>query len=335
MFKVFKTNQTLELEAGGKLEKLEIAYHSYGDMNKPVIWVCQALTGNSDVFDWWNGLFGEGFYFNPEEYYVICANVVGSCYGTTGPLNHNPATDKPYYHDFPLITVRDLVNAHEMLRKHLSIRKIYTAIGSSLGGQQVLEWAILKPDLFEYIMPIETNAKYSPWAIAFNESQKMAIKTDQTFKESHEKAGLEGMKTARSIALISYRHYEGYNSTQFEETNHKFDDFKASSYQRYQGEKIAKRFNAFSYVSLLNTLNSHNVGRNKESIEKALSQIKAKTLVIGVSSDILFPTVEQKYLVEHIPGAKYGEIDSIFGHDGFLVEAEQLTDLIRYYYAGI
>lgn len=332
MFKVYKTNQTLNLEAGEKLEKLEIAYHSYGDINKPVIWVCQALTGNSDVFDWWKGLFGKGYYFNPGEYHVICANVIGSCYGTTGPLSHNPVTEKPYYHDFPLITIRDLVDAHEILRKHLGIRKIHTAIGSSLGGQQVLEWAILKPDLFEHIIAIETNAKYSPWAIAFNESQRMAIRTDQTFKESHDKVGLEGMKTARSIALISYRNYDGYNSTQLEESNHKFDDFRASSYQRYQGEKIARRFNAFSYVSLLNSLDSHNVGRNKESIEKALSQISAKTLVIGVSSDILFPTVEQKYLAHHIPNAIYGEIDSNFGHDGFLVEAKQLTNLIHNYY---
>ena len=163
----------------------------------------------------------------------------------------------------------------------------------------------------------------------------MAIRTDQTFKESREKAGLEGMKTARSIALISYRHYEGYNSTQVEETNHKLDDFKASSYQRYQGEKIAKRFNAFSYMSLLNTLDSHNVGRNRESIEKALAKINAKTLVIGVSSDILFPTVEQKYLAKQIPDAEYGEIDSIFGHDGFLVESDQLANLINKFYATI
>ncbi|NOZ45807.1 MAG: homoserine O-acetyltransferase [Chlorobi bacterium] len=334
MFKILKTNQTLNLEAGGKLENLEIAYHTYGDIKKPVVWVCQALTGNSDVFDWWNGLFGEEFYFNPNEYFIICANVVGSCYGTTGPLSINPSTNKPYYHNFPLITIRDLVNAHEILRKHLGIEKIHTAIGSSLGGQQVLEWAIYKPELFENIIPIETNAQYSPWAIAFNESQRMAIRTDKTWKESHENAGKEGMKTARSIALLSYRHYAGYNSTQYEKTNSKYNDFKASSYQRYQGEKIAKRFNAFSYYSLLNTLDSHNVGRGRKNIETALKTIKAKTLVIGVSSDILFPTIEQKFLAKQIPNAQYKEIDSIFGHDGFLVEAIQLTNLIQNFYAS-
>lgn len=325
------------LESGKSLPELQIAYHTYGKLNAKkdnVIWVCHALTANSDVFDWWQGLFGNNNLFNPEDHFIVCANIIGSHYGSTGPLSINPNTGNPYYHHFPEITIRDIVNSHELLRKHLEIEKINTLIGGSLGGQQALEWAILKNDLFENLILLATNAQHSPWGIAFNESQRLAIKADRSWYNFSPDAGLKGLKAARSIALLSYRNYNTYTSTQKEDNDDKTENFKASSYQNYQGEKLVNRFNAYSYWHLSKAMDSHNVGRNRDGVEKALKQIKAKTLVIGISSDILFPTVEQKFLAKHIVNAKYTEIDSLYGHDGFLIETEKISNEIQKYFTN-
>ena len=197
-----------------------------------------------------------------------------------------------------------------------------------MGGQQLLEWAIEEPALFDFIFPIATNARHSAWGIAFNSSQRLAIESDSSWKERNETAGIEGMKTARSIALISYRNYNTYQQGQAEPGNDKIIDFKSESYQRYQGEKLAKRFNAFSYYFLSRAMDAHNVGRNRGSIENALQQIKAAALVIGIESDILFPLEEQQYLAKNIPGAAYLSIHSTYGHDGFLLEFEQIQRCI-------
>lgn len=198
-----------------------------------------------------------------------------------------------------------------------------------MGGQQLLEWAIEEPELFEFIFPIGTNAQHSPWGIALNASQRMCIEADETWSQKDQKAGIEGMKAARSVALISYRNYETYLATQSENEEGKTEDFKSESYQRYQGEKLAKRFNAFSYYFLSKGMDSHNVGRGRGSVPKALQKIKAKTLAVGITTDILFPTGEQKLIAEFVPGAEYKEINSLYGHDGFLLEYEQLEKIIN------
>lgn len=328
--------QPFILESGKILPQIQITYHTYGQLNPErnnVIWVCHALTANADVFDWWKGLFGKGFLFNPDEHFIICANILGSCYGTTGPLSENPETGESYYQTFPDITIRDMVAAHELLRQHLGISKINVLLGGSLGGQQALEWAIAQPDLFQHIMVVATNAFHSPWGIGFNEAQRMAIRADQTYFSNTPNGGRKGLKAARAIALLSYRTYYTYAKTQSETDLNKTDNFNASSYQNYQGEKLVNRFDAYSYVSLSQTMDSHNVGRNRGSVEKALQQIKAKTLVVGISSDILFPPSEQQFLAQHIPGAIYHEIDSFYGHDGFLIETEKLTTLLEAFLA--
>ncbi len=197
-----------------------------------------------------------------------------------------------------------------------------------MGGQQCIEWAIEEPELFEYIFPLATNAFHSAWGIAFNASQRMSIEATESWKEKRPGAGVEGMKVARSIALISYRHYETYHASQSEDSNGHLENFKPESYQRYQGEKLAKRFNAFSYYFLSKGMDSHNVGRGRESVEKALSLIKAKTLVIGITTDILFPLNEQEFLAKNIPSARLIAIDSLYGHDGFLLEFEKIQNLI-------
>lgn len=324
-------NKTFKLENGKKLRKIELAYQTYGKLNAKkdnVIWACHALTANSDVLDWWKGLFGNNDLFNPEEHFIICANVLGSHYGSTNPLSENPVTGLPYYLSFPEFTIRDLVSAHRLLAEHLGIKDIKVLIGGSLGGQQALEWAITDGSAIENLILVATNAVHSPWGIAFNESQRLAISTDRSFYAQKPNGGLKGLKTARSIALLSYRSYDAYTDTQLESVNDKTGSFRASSYQNYQGEKLCKRFNAYSYWYLSKAMDSHNVGRGRKSVTEALSTVKPNTLVIGVENDVLFPITEQEFLAKHIPDAAFHSIKSAYGHDGFLIETDILTNVI-------
>jgi homoserine O-acetyltransferase/O-succinyltransferase len=335
---LYRSTQPLKLESGRELTEYHLHYTTFGKLNPErnnVVWVCHALTGNSNPSEWWPGLFGPGKVYDPEKFFVICANMLGSCYGSTNALDKNPATAKPYFHDFPTPTNRDIVGAFIQLRKSLGFEKVHTLIGGSMGGQQALEWAIIEPEVFENLIGVSTNAHHSPWGIAFNESQRMAIVNDATFKESKPDAGLEGMKTARTIALLSYRHYLTYQRTQEEDTTEKTDDYLASSYQQYQGEKLKKRFNAYSYWRLSKAMDSHNVGRGRGSIEKALSQIKANSHFVGIRSDILFPIDEQVFLASHVGEASLDIIDSLYGHDGFLIEWEAIAASIEKFYKRV
>lgn len=325
---VYKCEQPFELESGKSLLEVEIAYTTFGTLNADksnVVWICHAFSANSDPSEWWPGMVGEGKYFDPKTYFIVCANILGSCYGTTGPLSINPATKQPYYGDFPVITIRDIVKGLDLVRVHLKIEKIYFGLGFSMGGQQLLEWVIEKQSCFENILLGATNIKHSPWGIAFNESQRLAIEADSTFGNPSSDAGKAGMMAARSIGLISYRNYQAYCKTQPEPSNDNFDDFKASSYQKYQGEKLAKRFNAYTYWILSKAMDSHNILRKRSNNPSdVLSQIKVNTMVLGINSDYLFPLTEQKVLAYNIPGSQFITIDSEFGHDGFLLEFEQI-----------
>lgn len=327
----YKYNGTFEFESGAKVQGLQIGFNTYGTLNDSkdnVVWVCHALTANSDVFDWWKGLFGAEDHFNPEEHFIVCANVLGSPYGTFNPLEINPITGQPYYLAFPEFTIRDIVKAHQLLADHLGIDQIGILLGGSLGGQQALEWSISEPERIKNLILIATNANHSPWGIAFNESQRLAITADRTFYAGTPDGGAKGLKAARSIALLSYRNYKTYGITQQEEQDTILDNFKASTYQNYQGQKLVNRFNAYSYWYLSKAMDSHHVGRGRNGVDKALSLVKARTLVVGIHSDLLFPIEEQQYLFRHIPKAAFAEIDSFYGHDGFLIETEALTKII-------
>lgn len=331
----FRYDQKFELEAGGSLSGIQLRYTTLGKLNTTrdnVIWVFHALTGSSDFTSWWGELFKEGSVYDPRHNFIICANMLGGCYGSTGPLSINPTNGNPFYHSFPTITNRDVVKAFDLLRIHLRIEKVHTLIGGSLGGQQTLEWAIVQPDVFENIIPIACNAWHSPWGIAFNEAQRLAIEADPTWKESDARAGAEGLKAARAIGMISYRHYDTFLKTQNEKSADKLDDYRAASYQQYQGQKLANRFNAFTYWILTKIMDSHHVGRGKKNAEEALKKIKARTLVVGIDSDILFPIAEQEYLAQQIPDARLESITSLYGHDGFLVEFEQLNTILNKFY---
>lgn len=319
---VLEHNEPFILESGIVLPGIHICYTTHGKLNQDssnVIWIFHALTANSDPVEWWDGLVGEGKLFDPRKYFIVCSNNLGSCYGTSGPSSANPETGEKYGQDFPLITIRDMVRVNDIVRQHLGITKIKLVTGGSTGGQMALEWAIENPDVIENLVPIATNARHSAWGIAYNEAQRMAMDNADAEK---------GLAAARAIAMLSYRSYESYVKTQTDEEE-KIDNFSASSYQNYQGLKLVKRFNPDSYYVLSKAMDSHNVGRGRGSVEQALGMIRAKTVVIGIDSDNLFPIIEQEYIAEHIPDGNIETIDSLFGHDGFLIEYDQLTEIFR------
>ena len=319
------------LELGGELPELAIAYHTYGTLNADksnVVWVCHALTANSDVKDWWPHTVEEGKFLDPADNFIICANILGSPYGTTAPLHVNPATGKPYFKDFPAYTIRDIVNAHRVLADALGIEEIDTLVGCSVGGFQAIEWAVMEPERFKKLALMATDAIATPWTIAIDETQRMCIEADATFGNPVPSAGRKGLAAARAIGLLSYRGYYGYNLTQ-KDTEELPEVHRACSYQQYQGEKLCRRFDAYSYYAILNAFDTHDVGRGRGGLENALKRIKARTIVIGLETDIVFPPSEMRQLCAKIPGAVYGEIQSPFGQDGFLVEHGQLNELLR------
>lgn len=321
------------LEAGGELEAITIAYTTQGRMSADrdnVVWVFHALTANAAPEEWWPGLVGEGKLLDPNLYYIVCANMLGSCYGSTGASNVRPSSGQPYGRDFPLISIRDMVQAHDLLREHLGIETIRLGIGGSMGGQQLLEWAVQAPKRFDNICVLATNAQHSPWGIAFNEAQRMALLADPTLYEDSPTAGHHGLAAARAVAMLSYRNYRTYDLTQREQEGvEKIDDFRASSYQRYQGHKLVKRFKPVEYLTLSWAMDSHNLGRGRGGCERALARITANALVIGIQSDVLFPVEEQAFLARYIPKASLEIIDSTYGHDGFLIEFERIAHLLR------
>ena len=330
---IYNSETPLQLESGEVLESVDIVYDTFGTLSPErdnVIWVCHALTANSDVADWWPHTVERGKFLDPERYFIVCANFLGSHYGTTSPLSINPTTGEKYYYDFPRITVRDMVCCHQRLAKYLGIERVKLLIGSSIGGFQCMEWAIMEPSFMENLALIATTTCTEPWAAAFNESQRMAIRLDPTWGERRDDAGIDGMAVARSIALISYRGGAAYNATQQELTAPEEASFerRAHTYQQYQGEKLRRRFNAMSYYRLSEAVDSHNIARGRGGIEQALRQIEARTLIVAISSDILFPPEAHDPLRRHIARNSYHLIESEFGHDGFLVEHEKLNRII-------
>jgi homoserine O-acetyltransferase len=333
----FQLPTPFPLESGDALAGAHVAYRTWGQLNATrdnVVWVCHALTANADVLDWWPGLFGEGYFFDPADWFIVCANVLGSCYGSTCPLDSDPATGVGRFQEFPLLTIRDLAAAHEALRQELGLAHIHTLIGGSMGGQQALEWAVSQPELFSHLVVIATSARHSAWGIAFNEAQRLAIEADATYHENRPGGGDAGLAAARAVALLSYRGYDAYLKTQTEPDESRLRDFRASSYQRYQGDKLVARFDAYSYVVLTRAMDSHNIGRGRGGVAAALASIRARTLVLGITSDVLFPLVEQREIANGVPGAVYGELDSGYGHDGFLLETGKITQALEVFYAA-
>lgn len=338
MTQTYHHSEGLDLEAGGRLEELTIAYDTYGTLNSRgdnVVWVCHALTANSDVADWWPHTVESGGFLDPGRWFVVCANILGSHYGTTGPLSVNPSTGRPYYTDFPRITIRDMVNAHRILADTLGIGHIHALVGSSVGGFQAVEWAAEEPERFSRLILIATAAKASPWTIAIDETQRMAIEADPTYGEPRDDAGMAGMSAARAIGLLTYRGGRGYNLTQQERPDNDPDAIlsreahRPCSYQQHQGRKLCRRYNAYSYMAILDAFDTHDIGRNRGGLAKALQRIGMPTQVIGITTDMIFPPDEMRELADSLPHARYDEIDSELGHDGFLTEHQSLNEILN------
>ena len=326
----FRDKHPFHLELGGTLDNgIIVAYHTYGQLNAKkdnVIWVCHALTANSNVADWWEGLFGEGRLFDPSEYFIVCANTLGSCYGSTGPRSIDPIESEPYGMTWPIVSIRDWVRAHDKLRIHLGIDEIALCIGGSCGGHQVLEFAFLIPDRIKHMGLLVTSARETAWVIAGHEAQRLAMQADPKLEGNDDHSGLDGMRAARAMALLGYRTIEAYIATQTDD-DEVVNDHRASTYMRHQGEKIVQRFYPHCYWYLTKTLDTHHIGRGRGSIPEALRSLKMKATIIGIDSDRLIPVQQQQYLAEHLPNAELFILHSPWGHDGFLIETEQILDI--------
>jgi len=310
------------LESGAEIDHLQVAYHTYGQLNKEksnVIWVFHALTANSDVMDWWPGLFGKGQLYDPDQYFIVCANILGSPYGST----------RPHSFEFPDFTTRDVVKAHFLLAEYLGVSKIHTLIGGSFGGNQALEFAYDFQGSIEHMVLVAASARESAWGIAIHQAQRLTLEADQTFGKPG--GGTRGLKAARAQAMLGYRTSQAFIDQQTDDDG-RLTDFRASSYINYQGDKFVARFDPMCYYYLLNCLDTHNMGRQRGGLEKALSAMKIPALVIGIQSDVLIPTDLQKFLADKLPRGQYAEIDSTYGHDGFLVEGEKISAEIRKFY---
>ncbi len=325
----FNYPHKIALEGGDSLPSITIAYSTYGTMNADksnVVWVCHALTANSEAAEWWVGLIGSGKVIDTEKHFIVCANILGSCYGSTGPLSINPITEAPYYSSFPLVTIRDMVKAHILLREHLGIEKIFLLMGGSMGGYQAMEWCIMENDRIGQLFLLATSATESAWGIAIHTAQRLAIEADQSWQSPLAEAGANGLKAARAIGMLTYRNYNIMVARQKDPDSDKLDHYKASSYIQYQGDKLVQRFNAMSYWLLSKSMDSHHIGRGRGgNTALILKDIIQKTLLIGINSDILCPIAEQQFLNRHLPNANLVVIDSNYGHDGFMVETSIIS----------
>lgn len=352
-------SEPFKLESGEVLPEVSVGYESYGKLNGDgtnAILICHALTGDAHASNynysgngkstgaasskqtgWWDELIGPGKGFDTSTHFIVCSNILGGCYGTTGPTSVNPVTNKKYGVDFPTITVRDMVNLQHQLLTALGVNKLEIVTGGSLGGMQVLEWAIMFPDDVERIIPIATAAQHSAWCIGLNEAARKAITDDPLWENgNYSSQPGAGLSTARMIAMISYRSAESFNkkfgraisrNENLDEVNSDFK-FQVESYLHYQGDKLVNRFDANTYLCITRAMDLHDVSRGRGSLEEILRSIRAKTLCIGINSDILYPVSEQKEIASFIPNAEYFEIDSIHGHDAFLIEFEQMNNAI-------
>lgn len=321
-------------ESGFRFEKPEVAYKTWGTLNETgdnVILICHALTGHAAADEWFPGIFGKGNICDPEKNFIICINVPGSNYGSIGPWSLNPETNEPYRSEFPPITIRDMVRFQQQLLDQLEIRGIELVIGGSLGGMQALEFTIMDKRIKSAAL-IAMGKAHTPWAIGISQAQRAAIFADSNWNEgnySKEDGPSSGLAAARMMAMITYRTPQDYEKKFSRRLQGESGLFQVESYLNYQGEKLASRFDALSYVILTKAMDSHDISRGRGQFDEVLNRVEIPVRVVGIDSDHLYPVFEQKELARLLPNGRYHEIQSSYGHDAFLIEFDQLKKILQ------
>lgn len=365
----------LRLQRGGVLERVAVAFETYGELNAKgdnAVLVAHALTGSGhaagftereEVPGWWDPLIGPGKAIDTRRYFVISSNVLGGCYGTTGPTSLDPATGRPYGVRFPRYTVRDMVEVQRRLIDALGVRSLRAVVGGSMGGMQVLEWAATFAERVRAIAPIAIGARHSAWAIGLNEVARRAIMADPAWQGGSyplERQPEAGLGLARAIAMLSYRSFDSLEQKFGRErvagtsnggagaapeangtspTSDAADlaaldaSFEIASYLAYQGVKLVKRFDANTYLHLTWAMDDYDVAEGRGRVQDVLRRMTMPALVLGIDSDVLYPEVEARSLVEHLPNARYARISSPHGHDAFLIEFPQVAAQLRRFLA--
>ncbi len=334
------------MESGEKLGPITLAYETYGKLNAQksnAILVLHALSGDAHAAGpdgWWGNLIGQGKGIDTDKYFVICSNVIGGCKGSTGPSSIDHKTGKPYGLSFPLVSVGDMVEAQKQLIDHLGIKKLLAVIGGSMGGMQVLQWMVSYPEWICSAIPIATALKHTPQQIAFNEVGRQAVMSDPDWKNGEyygSKPPSKGLAVARMIGHITYMSDTSMTEkfgrkTRADKEPFKFSaDFEVEGYLRYRGDNFVKRFDANSYLYITKAIDNFNV-LNGHALGNVFKGLKAKVLVLAFKSDWLYPAYQSQEIVKacKLAGveASYCEINSTYGHDSFLLETEQETQLI-------
>eukprot|EP00054_Salpingoeca_dolichothecata_P036864 m.8948 g.8948 ORF g.8948 m.8948 type:complete len:578 (-) comp7100_c0_seq1:56-1789(-) len=350
-------------DGGVCLRHVPVNFQCWGQLNETrtnVLVVCHALTANCDVASWWSALFGPGKTLDPTVYFIVCCNSLGSPYGSASPLTIDQETGRKYGPAFPVISIRDTVKAHyRVLTEHLGIERVHSVIGGSMGGMQALEWALLFPKFVQTVVPIACGPYHSAWQIGQGQCQREAIYADPRWKDGwyeEDQPPVAGLGLARKLAMISYRSHGSYDgkfgrekigtssspsseSSELSESSESSLEcssrsgttngkFQVESYLDYQGIKFMRRFDALCYVRLMQMLDTHDIGKDRTSVQAALSSINMPCFVVGIASDALYPLAEQEMIAQHVPGAELFIIDSPHGHDSFLLEQKLLNEEI-------
>jgi homoserine O-acetyltransferase len=323
----------LELELGGRLPAVTVGYRTWGTLapgGDNAVMVCHALTGSADADGWWTNLFGPGRALDPAHDFVVCSNMLGSCYGTTGPTTIDPGTGQPYHGTFPAITVRDMVRVQRGLVERLGVTRLRMVIGGSLGGMQTLEWGLMYPDLVESMAFVASTARHSAWAIGLGEAQRQAIYADPRWRDGRypaEDPPSAGLAAARAMAMLSYRSFPSFEE-RFGRRTQAADLYAVESYLRYQGQQLVDRFDPATYVTLTRAMDTHDVSRGRGDFDEVLRGVRQPTLVVSIDSDVLYWPAEQREVARLVPGARLAVMDSPHGHDAFLIDVDRLNDMV-------
>lgn len=328
------------LESGESIPGIEVAYRTWGRLGPRrdnAVVVCHALTGSADVDRWWPALLGPGRALDPELDFVVCANSLGGCFGTTGPASRRPGGAGPWGADFPRVTLRDQVRLQKLLLDRLGVRRVRLVVGGSLGGMQALEWALLDPERVAAVASFSAAARHSAWAIAWSELGRRAIGADPRFRAGRYPADdppRAGLELARAAAMVSYRSHPSFEG-RFGRGRREDGVFQVAGYLAHQGVQLASRFDANSYLALLDAMDSHDLARGRGDVATVLGTLRQPTLVLSATTDLLYPPCEQEELARRLPRAELCVLDTPFGHDAFLAEGERVGRALARFRSGL